>query len=101
MRTVKIIYLLGVLILAFVSYLLLKNGWNGFGILTTLVTVMSLINYIDIEQTNKSTYSIKSGNRRAEYFKNLSDKEKQEYLDKIKEKSNVVYHLTQIKNELK
>lgn len=83
MKLGKALYILGVLIMIFLSIIMLKNSMYLFGGFMALVSFTAIINYIDIEQTNRSYDKKPVRRRRAAYFNSLTEAEKEKYLSDI------------------
>lgn len=83
MKLGKALYMLGVLIMIFLSIIMIKNSMYIFGGFVALMSLTSIINYIDIEQTNRSYHKRHVKRRRATYFNSLTEAQKEKYLSEI------------------
>jgi hypothetical protein len=63
---------------------MLKNSMYILGGLLVLVSFTSILNYIDIEQTNRAYDKKPAKRRRATYFDSMQKSTKEKYSSKIK-----------------
>ena len=88
MKFGKIIYWVAIISLAGFSILSFSVNWVYLGILSGAVAIAGVLNYFDIIANNpqwdvSNTRNRQIRNRRAEYFRSLNEKEKEEYVEKI------------------
>jgi len=88
MKFGKIIYWAAIAALMGFSILSFSVHWAYLGILSGAVAIAGIINYFDIIANNpqwdvSNTRNRQIRNRRAEYFRSLNEKEKEEYVEKI------------------
>lgn len=85
MKIAKIIYLIVLFLTVIICYVMFRNNWNIFGGLLSLICFSAFINYIDIEQNNLPEYGKTQRRRRTAYVKSLTEKQKEEFFEYIKE----------------
>jgi hypothetical protein len=88
MKFGKIIYWVAIISLAGFSILSFSVNWVYLGILSGAVAIAGVLNYFDIIANNpqwdvSNTRNRQARSRRAEYFRSLNEKEKEEYVEKI------------------
>lgn len=83
MKLGKALYMLGVIIMIFLSVIMIKSSMYLLGGFIALISITSIINYIDIEQTNRSYNKKTTRRRRAAFFKSLPEAEKEKYFSDI------------------
>ena len=90
MKFGKIIYWVAIISLAGFSILSFSVNWVYLGILSGAVAIAGVLNYFDIIANNpqwdvSNTRNRQARSRRAEYFRSLNEKEKEEYVEKIEQ----------------
>ena len=83
MKLGKILYIIAVSLMIFLSIIMLKGSMYILGGLFCIVSFASILNYIDIEQTNRIYNKKQAKRRRAAYFNSLPEAEKERYLANI------------------
>lgn len=83
MKLGKALYISGIIIMIFLSIVMLKNSMYILGGLFSIVSFVSILNYIDIEQINRAYDKKPAKRRRAAYFSSLTEAEKERYLSDI------------------
>ena len=88
MKFGKTIYWVAIISLVGFSILSFSVNWIYLGILSGAVAIAGILNYFDIIANNpqwdvSNTRNRQARSRRAEYFRSLNEKEKEEYVEKI------------------
>ena len=90
MKFGKIIYWVAISALMFFAIYSFSIHWIYVGVLSGAVAIGGVLNYFDIVANNpewnvSNTQNRQARSRRAEYFRSLNEKEKEEYVEKIEQ----------------
>jgi N-glycosylase/DNA lyase len=88
MKFWKIIYWVAIIALVIFSAFAFSLHWIYFGVLSSAVAIGGILNYFDIIANNphwnaSTTHNRQLRSRRAEYFRSLSEEEKEEYIEQL------------------
>jgi len=89
MKLGRILYLIGIIGMAFMGYVMQKNGWNFMATMMAIMVIAGLVSYWEFVELNPITQPsshrtrIRRRQKRAENWKQMTKDQQEFYLDSI------------------